>query len=161
MRLIPGKSFYNKPWYSSYKAMMDRCYRKNASNYINYGGRGIEVCEEWHDIEAFERWCYESGYKKGLTLERINVNGNYEPSNCCWATKKEQANNRRNNVFIEHNGECHTISEWADITGINRSTLNNRYTRGVRGEKLFEKVRSYKGSSWKLVNGRRECKKCV
>lgn len=139
MRLIKGKTFYNKPWYNSYKSMMDRCYRENANNYSNYGGRGITVCKEWHDISVFEQWALSSGYINGLTLERINVNGNYEPSNCCWATKKAQANNRRNTVFIEYNGEIHTISEWAEIRGINRSTLNNRYIRGCEGDKLFAK----------------------
>lgn len=102
-----------------------------------------------------------SNYQKGLTIERINVDGNYEPSNCKWATKKEQDNNRRNTVHIEYNGECHTISKWAEITGINRSTLNNRYYRGFRGEKLFEKVESCKDKTWEAVNGRREWKKCV
>lgn len=160
-RLIQGKTFYNKPWYSSYKAMLDRCYRENACNYANYGGRGIEVCEEWHDIEKFEKWVEESNYEKGLTIDRIDVNGNYEPSNCRWATKKEQDNNRRNTVYVEYNGECHTISEWAEITGINRSTLNNRYYRGIRGEKLFEKLESCKGMTWIIVDGRREWKKCV
>jgi hypothetical protein len=160
-RLIKGKTFYNKPWYNSYKAMMDRCYRENASNYANYGGRGIEVCEEWHDIEKFEKWVEESNYEKGLTIDRIDVDGNYEPSNCRWATKKEQDNNRRNTVYVEYNGECHTISEWAEITGVNRSTLNNRYYRGIRGEKLFEKLESCKGMTWNIVDGRREWEKCV
>ena len=160
-RLIKGKSFYNKPWYNSYRAMMDRCYRENASNYANYGGRGIEVCKEWHDIENFEKWVLKSNYKKGLTIERIDVNGNYEPSNCKWATKKEQDNNRRNTVCVEYNGECHTISKWAEITGINRSTLNNRYYRGIRGKKLFERFEGCKGKTWEVENGRREWKKCV
>ena len=139
MRLIKGKSFYKKPWYNSYRSMLDRCYRKNANNYSDYGGRGIKVCEEWLNIENFEKWVEESGYKKGLTIDRIDVNGNYEPNNCRWATKKEQDNNRRNTVYIEYNGVFHTISEWAEITGINRSTLNNRYYRGKRGEELFKK----------------------
>ena len=138
-RLIAGKSFYDKPWYDSYRGMMDRCYREKANNYADYGGRGIEVCSEWHDIEVFEQWVLSNGYEKGLTLERIDVNGNYCPSNCRWATKKEQANNRRNTVFIEYEGETHTISEWAEIRGIKRSTLNNRYVRGYTGDKLFAK----------------------
>lgn len=123
--------------------MMDRCYREKAMNYHNYGGRGISVCEEWHNIENFEKWVESSNYKKGFTLERIDVNGNYEPSNCKWATMKEQDNNRRNTVRIEYNNEVHTISEWAEILGINRSTLNNRYYRGDRGCKLFRKERRY------------------
>lgn len=160
-RLIKGKSFYNKAWYNSYRSMMDRCYRKTTHNYNLYGGRGISVCNEWHNIENFEKWVETSGYKKGLTLDRIDVNGNYEPSNCRWATMKEQDNNRRNTVYIEFNGETHTISEWAEITGINRSTLNNRYYRGIRGSKLFEKSESNKGNTWVINNGKREWRKCV
>ena len=156
MRLIKGKSFYNKSWYNSYRSMMDRCYREKASNYYLYGGRGIKVCDEWHNIENFEKWVETSGYKKGLTLDRIDVNGNYEPNNCRWATMKEQDNNRRNTIYIEHNGEVHTISEWAEITGINRRTLNSRYYRGIRGDKLFKKIISNKGKSWTVKNGKRE-----
>ena len=135
---------------------MDRCYREKASNYYLYGGRGIKVCDEWHNIENFEKWVETSGYKKGLTLDRIDVNGNYEPNNCRWVTMKEQDNNRRNTIYIEHNGEVHTISEWAEITGINRSTLNSRYCRGIRGDKLFKKIISNKGKSWTVKNGKRE-----
>lgn len=141
MWLVKGRTFYNMPWYGSYHSMMDRCYRKTAKNYKYYGARGIEVCEEWKDIECFERWVHESGYQKGMTLDRIDANGNYEPSNCRWATMKKQCNNRRNTTLVEHNGEVHSISEWADILGIKYSTLANRYRRGDRGERLFEKLR--------------------
>lgn len=137
MRLIKGRTFYKEPWYGSYHSMMDRCYREKAKNYPQYGGRGIKVCEEWHDIEAFERWVNLSGFEQGMTLERKNVNGDYCPENCTWATKKEQANNRRNTVYLEHNGERHTITEWAEILGINRSTLNNRICRGWTVEKAL------------------------
>lgn len=109
MRMIKGRSFYKEPWYNSYRSMMDRCYRENAKNYPLYGGRGIAVCPEWHRIESFEQWAKKSGFQKGLTLERRNVNGNYCPENCTWATKKQQANNRRNTLVVEHNGERHTV----------------------------------------------------
>lgn len=143
MRLIKGRTFYKEDWYPSYKGMMDRCYNKNVSNYHLYGGRGIIVCDEWKNIEEFEKWLKGTDYRKGLTLERIDVNGNYSPQNCRWATKKEQANNRRNTKYLTYNGMTHTISEWADITGINRSTLNNRVYRGWDVNKIFREVEKW------------------
>lgn len=141
MRLIEGKSFYNKPWYNSYRSMMSRCYREKDASYKYYGGRGIAVCDEWHNIENFEKWVDENPFENGMTLDRIDSNGNYSPSNCRWATMFEQDKNRRNSILIEWNGEKHNISEWAEITGIKRSTINNRYWRGDRGDKLFEERR--------------------
>jgi len=140
MRLIKGKSFYKKPWYGTYRSMMDRCYRELSHNYHNYGGRGITVCNEWKNIENFEKWVESSGYKKGLTIDRIDVNGNYCPENCRWSTMKEQDNNRRNTKYIICNGEKHTISEWSKIRGINRSTLNNRIYRGMKLEKALQYI---------------------
>lgn len=141
MRLIKGRSFYKEPWYANYRSMMDRCYRKKAWNYPHYGGRGITVCDEWHNIENFEKWALNSGFRKGLTLDRIDANGDYCPQNCRWATRKEQANNRRNTIIVEWNGEVHSLTEWAEIIGINSSTLESRYWRGDRGDRLFEEVR--------------------
>lgn len=146
MRLIKGRTFYKEPWYGSYHSMMDRCYRETAKNYQNYGGRGIKVCEEWHNILAFEKWVHDSGYKKGLTLERIDVNKDYSPENCKWATPREQANNRRNTIYLEYHGETRTISEWAEKLGINHSTLKNRIHRGWTVEKALAR-RNYYGSS--------------
>lgn len=138
MRLIKGKSFYKKPWYNSYRSMMSRCYREKDASYKSYGGRGIKVCAEWHDIECFERWTKKNPYFEGATIDRIDVNGDYEPTNCRWATMAEQCKNRRNSIIVEYNGERHNITEWAKITGLSRSTLNSRYWRGDRGERLFE-----------------------
>ena len=141
MRLIKGRTFYKKPWYNSYRCMHSRCYRTKDPSYKYYGGRRIEVCDAWHDILNFEKWVEEHPYCEGATLDRIDSNGNYSPDNCRWATMVEQDNNRRNTIFVEWNGERHTLSEWAKITGINKSTLKNRYWRGDRGERLLEKVR--------------------
>lgn len=137
MRLIKGKTYYKKPWYQSWRAMMERCYRKKSNNYSFYGGRGIKVCDEWHNIEEFEKWVEASNYRKGLTLERIDVNGNYEPSNCTWATKKQQANNRRNTKYIEYKGKKYSVTEFAEKLGLKRSTVNNRVWRGWSVEKII------------------------
>lgn len=137
--IVEGKSFYNKPWYGSYRSMMDRCYRKKDKNYPFYGARGIKVCDEWKDIEAFEKWVNASGFQKGMSLERLDVNKGYSPSNCAWVTPKEQANNRRNTLYLEHNGETHTASEWSEILGIRHSTIKNRYYRGMPIEKVLAK----------------------
>ena len=130
MRLIKGKTYYTKPWYPSWHSMLDRCENPNVENYPLYGGRGIKVCAEWHDIQEFEKWAEQTGYEPGLTLDRIDVNGDYCPNNCRWATRKEQANNRRNTLYITFLGETHTLSEWAEMLGVNRSTLSSRYYRG-------------------------------
>jgi DNA invertase Pin-like site-specific DNA recombinase len=119
--------------------MMDRCYREAAKNFHCYGGRGIKVCPERHSIEEFEKWAKGTGFVQGMTLERKNVNGDYCPDNCTWATKKQQANNRRSTVKIECNGESHTVSEWASILDISRSTINNRYRRGMPVEQVLAK----------------------
>lgn len=137
---IIEKPYYKQPWYGSYRAMMDRCYNKKVVNYSRYGGRGIKVCEEWFDIESFAIWCESSNYEKGLTIDRIDPNGNYEPNNCRWATKKEQANNRRNTPKATIDGITKTLAEWSEFSGVNRKTLYNRYYDGVRGIDLLRKA---------------------
>ena len=155
-RLIKGRSFYKEPWYNSYRCMMSRCYREKDPSYKYYGGRGIKVCDEWHNILAFEAWVKQHPFFKGATIDRIDSNGNYSPNNCRWATMFEQDKNRRNSVLIEWNGETHNITEWANITGINRSTINNRYWKGDRGAVLFREAESYSGRTWIINEGKRQ-----
>ena len=112
--------------YNIWSRMKQRCENPKAPEFHNYGGRGIELCEQWHHFEPFCEWAMANGYKDGLTIDRINNNGNYEPSNCRWTTPKNQCNNKRNNHTLSYNGETHTISEWAGITGINKDTLRHR-----------------------------------
>lgn len=121
--------------------MKQRCYNPNVTRYEDYGGRGIVVCEEWLDYEVFRKWAYKSGYVEGLSIERIDVNGNYEPKNCTWITKEEQANNRRTTVWVEYNGKRQNVKQWADELGIAYGTLITRYRRGKRPPELFDPVK--------------------
>jgi hypothetical protein len=130
---------HKKPWYSSYKAMMERCYLKSCGNYERYGGKGVTVCEEWHDINKFAEWAESSGYAPGLTIDRIDSSKGYSPNNCRWATKKQQSNNRKNTIFYTYKGETKALTDWASIFGINRYTLYDRIEkRGWSVEKALE-----------------------
>lgn len=109
--------------YEIWRQMHRRCYGEKTKAYPYYGGRGITVCPEWHDFAKFREWAIGNGYADNLTIDRIDVNGDYAPSNCRWTTQKQQANNRRNNHRIRYNEEEHTISEWADIMSVNQVRL--------------------------------------
>lgn len=102
-------------WYD----MRLRCYDERNISYNRYGGRGITICDEWkEDVKAFYDWAMANGYNDSLTIERIDNDGNYCKDNCRWATVKEQANNRRNNILVTHNGKTQTMKEWAHEVGI-------------------------------------------
>ena len=112
--------------YNIWKGMNDRTNRKSSRNYINYGGRGISVCKEWQSFEVFYKWAMEHGYQDELSIDRIDVNGNYCPENCRWANAKIQANNSRRNAKIEYKGQTLTLQQWAEKLRINKTTLWNR-----------------------------------
>lgn len=112
--------------------MLRRCRSKNNQG---YGGRGITVCERWHKFENFLSDMGEP--TSGLSIDRIDVNGNYEPSNCRWATNETQSNNMRTNKFIAHNGESLTLAQWSRKTGINRQTLYWRARQNWPPEKIL------------------------
>lgn len=116
--------------------MKSRCNNPKVDCYENYGGRGISICEEWaNDFNKFYQWAMNNGYSDNLTLERINNDGNYMPSNCKWTTSKEQSRNKRVNVFITYNGRTMTQKDWSYELGGSPSLVSNRLRRGWSKEK--------------------------
>lgn len=125
--------------YRIWDAMKQRCYATSHKAFENYGGRGITVCNAWREsFEAFRDWALSAGYNDDLTLDRMDTDGNYEPSNCQWVSLKDQQSNKRNNRLISYAGKTLTVSEWAEVTGINRSTLFARIRLGWPCEKIIE-----------------------
>ena len=120
-----------------WSSMKQRCNYPNARCFELYGGRGITVCDEWsNSFEAFRDWALANGYAEGLTIDRINVNGNYEPSNCRWATFKEQENNRTNNRKVTYKGKEYTLSKLAEELHISSATLAWRLNHGWNEDHL-------------------------
>ncbi len=119
--------------YNIWRGIKYRCTDPNCSCYSHYGGRGIAMCNEWlQSFDAFRQWSMQNGYSDNLTVDRIDNNGNYCPSNCRWITHSEQQRNRNNNIRIEHDGESKTISEWSRILGISDKTLYKRYNSAIK-----------------------------
>ena len=109
--------------------MRGRCERESDTSYSYYGGRGISICEEWHDFEAFKEWAISHGYTDELTIDRKDVDGNYCPENCCWKSRKEQVRNRRTTKKTIYNGEEKTIGEISEIEGITYQQAYDKYVR--------------------------------
>lgn len=113
--------------YECWHHMKERCYLKNFHGYFNYGGRGITMCDEWkNDFITFRDWAISNGYKDGLTIERIDVNGNYCPENCRWITMKEQQRNKRNTFYVTYKGVTKPLVEWSEVLNISYYTLRER-----------------------------------
>ena len=119
--------------------MIERCYNARSWAFANYGGRGVQVCEEWRNsFVAFREWAITNGYDNMLTLDRIDNDGNYEPSNCKWSTDKEQSNNRRTNRLLTYRGETKTMTQWAETIGMPVGTFKRRLYYGWSVEKAIE-----------------------
>lgn len=131
------QSSRQKRIYKIWLSMRNRCYRKNHMAYPWYGGRGIRICEDWTNYETFERWALLSGYGPGLTIDRIDVNGDYTPENCRWVTRKDQAYNRRDNHRLTFQGETLTITEWANRIGCTPTCIYYRLSAGWTLEEML------------------------
>lgn len=121
-------------------SMRQRCNYPYSKAYRIYGGKGVTVCNEWNDFQTFYDWAMANGYRDDLTLDRIDGNGNYCPSNCRWATMKEQQNNRLNNIRFSVGGVERTLTEWSEASGIPRATLEWRVKHHWAENELFMPV---------------------
>lgn len=133
--LVHGK--HDTRIYRIWRNMKDRCSNPHNIGYKNYGGRGIKVCNEWKKFEPFYQWTINNGYADDLTLDRIDVNGNYCPENCRWATDIEQHNNTRANKFITAFGITLTLEQWSRKTNISPTTISRRIQRGWTTEEAL------------------------
>jgi len=136
----------NHKLYRVWVSMINRCYDPKTRHYKDYGGRGIFVCEEWrNNFKIFYDWCMENNYEEGLTVDRTDNDKEYSPSNCRLLSIQAQQFNKRNNIWIEYNGERRLLKDWSVILNIKYSTLFSRiYTRKWDIERAFsEPIHTY------------------
>lgn len=127
----------NDRLYNIWAKMRGRCHNERLKEYKHYGGRGITVCKEWGEsYQTFEQWALSNGYKQGLSIDRIDVNGNYCPENCRWATAIQQTNNTRKNKYIEAFGKKKTLAEWAREIKIPYGKLYYKLSHGITVEQV-------------------------
>lgn len=132
---------YKTRLYSIYRCMKNRCNNKNNTNYKTYGAIGIKVCEEWMDnYFNFKEWAVNNGYQETLTLDRIDVNKGYSPTNCRWVDYKTQGNNKRTNHYITYKGKKQTLTQWAEQVGMKPNCLQTRLSRGWSVERALTEV---------------------
>lgn len=126
-RTFPKKKHeYDGCGYRLYRIWQNIHGRCNNDSSDNYGNRGITYCKEWENFIPFRDWALANGYDDTLTIDRIDVNGNYEPANCRWVSRKIQSRNTRRNIFLTYNGETHCLKDWELITGL---PVQQRYTK--------------------------------
>lgn len=147
--------YRNKRLWKIWESMHERCEYQKHVQYHNYGGKGVKVCDEWSEYLPFAKWAFSNGYADNLTIDRINGNGNYEPSNCRWATVKEQQNNRATNRIIEYRGEMYTLTQLAEKTGINKTTLRERLNMGWDIEEAVNRPVRLRTKGYRMSSGAR------
>lgn len=130
----------NSRLYKTWCNMKTRCYNPKNSDYHNYGGRGITVCDEWrNDFKAFYDWAIANGYRDDLSIDRKDVNKGYSPDNCRWATDLEQARNKVGTVKITLYGETKSLKDWCDMYGLNYYAVYDKLRNGLSPEDAFRK----------------------
>lgn len=126
----PSKGMHKHPLFNIWKGIIQRCENPNHTHYELYGGRGIRMCQSWRD--DFTTFAADLGERPSMqhSIDRIDVDGNYEPANCRWAKSVEQGSNRRDNRIIEHGGEALILSDWSKRTGLTIQTISFRLKSG-------------------------------
>ena len=124
--------------YQTWADMKQRCSNPRCASYSNYGGRGVSYAEDWNNFETFREYALSVGYDDTLTIERIDVNGNYEPGNVKFIPLKEQIRNKRNSIHLTYQGETKTLGEWAAQFGVNRGAAWYRYKDNCTFEEIFD-----------------------
>ena len=161
----PYHGMYNTSLYKSWAAMKTRCTNPNIPQWDDYGGRGIKICEAWMEFIPFMEWAKTHGHKEGLTIERIDVNGDYCPENCRWITRAEQALNTRRSRKITLGNVEKTLGEWSNEYSVSRATVKHRLDFGWSAEDAFKKQRkpwpkateiTYKGKTLSLRGWEKE-----
>ena len=139
-----GKLFHggsNTPLFCIWAQMIHRCNPSYADKFPNYSGRGIKVCPEWSDFINFRKWSTENGYSKGLSIDRIDVNGDYSPENCRWATSRQQSRNTRRNRNITFNGKTQCVEDWAKEIGLSANSVLGRLNAGKPVEEILSPIK--------------------
>ena len=142
----------NRRLYWIWQKMKQRCCSPKCDRYKDYGGRGITICQEWLDnFDNFADWAYSNGYQNNLTLDRKDNDKGYSPENCHWATRKEQARNKRRTTFVEYKGINKPLTEWCEELGLSYTTMVDRIiNRGWSVERAFEEKSQQENSFAKL-----------
>lgn len=145
-KMTKKHGFTKSHLYKTWTNIKTRCHNPLCSEYERYGGRGITICKEWENFEAFMDWAIKNGYSEEcyiggrhkLSIDRINNDGNYCPENCRWITQKEQARNKSNNRFLEYRGKVYCLSELAEISTVTVDTLRQRLKKGFSVEEAVD-----------------------
>lgn len=159
-----GSTYYKENWgghcgcknhrlkgtriYSIWENMKSRCNNPNNPNYSRYGKRGVRVCNEWNNFIGFYNWAIANGYNDDLTIDRVDFNGNYEPSNCRWVGFDVQSRNKRNNVLLEINGETKCLKDWCTYLGVDYKNFHRKLKKENVGamEYLKRKIERVKAN---------------
>lgn len=151
--------FTSHPLYATYRGMVRRCYVNKADNYRLYGGRGITVCNRW--LDDFMAFVEDMGPRpEGYSIERRDNDGNYEPGNCIWGSSLVQSRNKRNTVYITHDGVTRPLTEWSEITGLSPATIRGRYLNGLPSDEILSTEPMWsKGNEVVLLNITTKCVK--